>query len=405
MAVTYKIVLEGRILPEAEIEQVLVKASKLLHLNTEKVESLLQGKPRTIKQNLDRQKAQKYVQAISAAGMACHMAPCEPTKENKVEEASKPKNKKIATEKPKSTSRCVQCGHPFDLDAETDQFEKCPLCGFILNQPEKSLDTKSTVKNESSTSPNIPEIKDAPKSSRISAALGSFLISGLFIGICYLAIATVIFKMNGDFLSSTLPDEIWVNAKLSYIHETIILYASVIGLFILISYFIIIPSLKGGTWTQRLLNIEVIRMDTKESMYPMKWIIRAMSQCIHLLPFVLPLVVFTFIKGQLSNLELMLSFIIGMFLNLPFLARKNPRSIPDILSGTRQIIRTNIISDRKATLWAIVAICLIGCFSGVAFGRFLITPPNTTIHKKDHIAIQSKKGSHKICKAPSGDER
>ena len=382
MAVKYKIVLDGRILADVEIEQVLVKAGKLLKLDTGKVERLLQGKPRTIKQNLDRQTAQKYLQAISAAGMSCNMEPYEAVKEIIVEKTSKAFKQGQFEEESKLKTNCLQCGYSIDSNPKTGPPESCPICGFIINKPKAPpFDTNRDPPDKTVEDSSIPEIQDVPKVARISAGFGSFSISGFFIGLCYLAMAVVAHKMNRDFLSKPLPDEIWVDAKLSYINETLLLYLSVIGLLILIFYYIIYPSVKGGTWVQRLIYIKVVHIDPKRSMNPLTWIIRATSQCIYILPFVLSMFIFTLIKEQASNFDITLSFGIGVLLNLPLLSRKDTRSIPDIISGTHQIVEAGIENNRIVNLWAIVPVCLIVSFSAISLGHHLVTPPDSNNHK------------------------
>ena len=371
MTEKYNIVLEGNILPGNEKEQVLPKAGKLLKLDIEKINSLLDGKHRTIKKGLDQEKARHYIQTISKAGIACHLEPGDPDEKNQ-ESVSR---EKVPVSDTPSQNKCPKCGFDLSTDPSLTKTDECPKCGIVLSKftAESSL-TEGMPPDQTETTPKIadfkPEYLDAPNVLKSTAAIASLVVPSVIYWLCF-PILAVLMSWNAKF----------------------VLLSVGLSLIISLLYFVIFPNTKGGTWAQRFLNIEVIRADDEKDMALVTWFIRAVSQWIYLAPLVLMVFLVVLIRKQPSETDIAvctLLWITAVFFMLPW---KKTRSIPDRLSGTRQVIKSNSNTPHQGSLWIIILICFFLSIGGHRLGVYLVTPPSeadqlNAMIKGNHIILQ-----------------
>ena len=391
---SYKVVLEGHILPKTEKAAVMDKAGKLLKLDTQKIEDLLTGRPRVIKQNLDKEKARQYVKAISGTGLACHMAPQDPP-EN-FEKTLAMEN--TGTNEEETPSTCPKCGFDLKPGPKGAPVTECPKCGIILDKyTSESLKKENPAAENPATKPQTPDsepgITDAPKSLRFCAAVGSLTIPGVVVGLCYPLVATGLYMMNSKFLSQPIPHEAWAIEKLAGIYGMFLMSISFIALIVASFYFIFLPSKKGGTWAQRSLNIEVINADPERDVTIANWIVRAMGQWIYILPLILSVVLLVWLKGEPSETDILICTLIWMVFNIFLMARKKSQSLPDIFSGTRQIVRGGNGPKQTGSLLIISIVCLAISYGGVSFGRYIMTPitladVKSAQAKQNHVILQ-----------------
>ena len=96
---------------ESEARENLVKLLKAL---AEKIDRLLESVPVVIKKNIDRELAEKYLRALSQAGVTVEVKPEE------LELSLVPAEEKVPEESPQFT--CPQCG------IVVQKAGKCPAC-------------------------------------------------------------------------------------------------------------------------------------------------------------------------------------------------------------------------------------------------------------------------------------
>lgn len=72
---TFRVVLEGRCIDGFTAETVKTGLSRLMRVNSEVVEEILQGHDSTVKRGLDQATGDQYLTALRAVGMACRLEP------------------------------------------------------------------------------------------------------------------------------------------------------------------------------------------------------------------------------------------------------------------------------------------------------------------------------------------
>ena len=370
---TYDIVITGHILAGADRAQVIDKAATLLKLERKKVDALLKGTPKTVKHHLDKKTAEKYVAAISRTGMACKIVT--------VDEGAAKQPDATPASLSDQPSQCPKCGFA-PLPAQYHQYPDaaCPICGIVLSKyagPEPAPGPPSIDQGPASLQPGpivsdlSPRYIDVPKNVRVAAGFGSLLVPGVLYWLCF----PVLMTMTGG--------------------KGMALFFGLLAVWLVVClfYFVIFPSSKGGTWAQRFVNIEIIRNTPEKGVTMLTWLIRGVCQWVYLLPLVVMTVIVVLIYDQPSEWQIAVCSLLWLGLLLYLAARKAPRSIPDILSGTRQVWREGMAPPFTGTLWAIAAVCFLISFGGLTLGRFMVAPQGaadraTAAAKTSHIILQ-----------------
>ena len=123
---TYRLILEGSILPGNNRKSVIDNAARLFHIDSKKAEALVSGKPRTVKENMDKNTAHRYMTSVTGAGLKCRLESDDTQKETEpvlqLESAVTP------------PPPCPKCGRQFDASFNGNPPAECPSCGVVMNK-------------------------------------------------------------------------------------------------------------------------------------------------------------------------------------------------------------------------------------------------------------------------------
>jgi len=366
---TFRVVLDGSVVPGTDRSQVLEQGARIFKVDLKKMDELLGGVPRIIKGTLDEETARRYERAILQAGMACHV------------EIEAPLDDSPAVLSKDDTSTgfsCPKCGYRAVGAEGEDSLEVCPKCGIVVQKYlSRQASISTSVGQDDPISPKSEEeYESASIWQRRHAAAGSFFVPNTGSHLIGLFAAVLLYLTNYQFLSNPMPDTFKAASELAgirHIYESIL---SVSALMIWLAYYVYFPSKNGETWAQRQMNIRVVCMNPGREPGIFAWFLRAAANFVCMVTMVYLYIILLVRKNWLLKASAISAFVVtmGLLCLLP-LFRKDRRSLADLVSGTRQVMRgaPESIDDRFTTIVTIIAVVV--SFGSAFFTRMLITPP------------------------------
>ena len=381
----YNVVLNGKILPQADRTQVLSRMQERFHIDARKAERLLQNTPKAIKKGLDEQAAEKFAKALKQIGLDCEL------ERQDTQDLGELKMEKEQPPVAAATAACPKCNYPF----EYENVVECPNCNIIvekylaLQESPDIQDQPEDPPEEASAAPLQND--DAPWSARSCAGVASIVVTGALVNfICLIAAVIFYFKFH-----SVLTQPISSNGSYAanQVFKTMELYdivAFAAGVIVTLFYYVVGPIRKGGTWAQRFTDLIIVSIHTGEKPNWLAWPLRAIGSFITFvggiivvsLWFTVSMIPLFLLAKTYLLAGIVLTVIIlfaGLYLLrklIKWMIRTNHRSLADRFSQTRQFRRNQAVATGLSGLW--VVIIVIGLFSAGfgAMARSLITPPS-----------------------------
>ena len=346
MNTTYKVILDGDIVPGAHRSRVLLNAGKLFKLEPTKADKLLGGKPRVVKKNLDQITAQRYVETISQAGLICRMEA-----ENSFDDFSGD----FFSPSPPREFSCPRCGFHLAAGSVDWPLKECPRCGIVVEKYLKGQGSadKSGARGNPQSMVRLPKKENEPASEgqRLFAALGTLFVASAVINMLRPFIAVFLYINNYTFLSRPITDTAGAAVSLASINtlqNQIIWPASIVLLF---AYFIYAPMKNGATYAQKLMNIRVVCMNPEKYPNIITWLLRTLG-------------------NFLCTATMGLLFLVPLF-------RNDGRSLADLVSGTQQVKQGKLTGADSVLMTILVIISIAVSLGSWYFSHMLLTPPPT----------------------------
>jgi len=339
---TFRVVLDGSVVPGADRSQVLELGARIFKVDLKKMDELLGGTPRSIKVNLDEETARRYERAIIQAGMACHV---------EIEAPANDSSTVLSRDDTTTGFSCPKCGYCAAGAEGKGAFEECPRCGIVVQKylSRQAVISAAVRQDDPISPPTEEEYGPASILQRRHAAAGSFFVPNTGNHLIGLVAAVLLYFTHYQVLTNPMPHTVEAARELEgilHLYESIWSLSAIV---IWLAYFVYFPSRNGGTWAQRHMNIRVVSMDPEKEPGIFAWLLRAAA-----------------------NFVCMVTM--GLLCLLP-LFRKDRRSLADLVSRTRQVTRGAPESNDSRFMTIVTILAVVVSVGSAFFTRMLLTPP------------------------------